>query len=115
MASPIVSEVVKHLEVMPPDLQTQVLNFVRRLDSTRERHVEDDSWIPSVAEVVSQIKAMPPNTAMIREPQGSLADALRDGPDDPDFDLEQWEKDWAAAEAELKRINLEDDIATGRI
>lgn len=115
MASPIVSEVVKHLEVMPLELQTQVLSFVRKLESKREERVHDDSWVPSVSEVVNRIKAIPPNTDLIRQPEGSLADALRDGPTDPDFDLEQWQKEWEAAEAEIKRINLEDDIAEGRI
>jgi hypothetical protein len=51
---------------------------------------------------------------MVTSPQGSLAEALRKGPTDPDFDLDTWERDWAKAEEELKRINLLDDITEGR-
>ena len=65
------------------------------------RALEDDS-IPTVADVVSRIKATPPNPAMITRPQGSLAEALRHGPTDPSFDLAAWERDWAMAEEELK-------------
>lgn len=73
---------------------------------------EEDS--PTVAEVVARIKATPPNPTMITPPQGSLAEALRNGPTDPDFDLQSWQQEWATAEAELKRINLLNDIAEGR-
>lgn len=66
----------------------------------------EDDGVPTVAEVVARIKATPPNPAMITPPQGDLAAALRNGPTDPDFDLNRWEQEWAAAEAELKRINL---------
>jgi hypothetical protein len=77
-------------------------------------HALEDDLTPTVAEVVARIKATPPNPAMITPPQGSLADALRHGPTDPDFDLAAWERDWAMAEEELKRVNLLDDIAEGR-
>jgi len=60
---------------------------------------------PTVAEVVARIKATPPNPAMITPPQGDLAEALRNSPDDPTFDLKTWEKEWATAESELKNIN----------
>lgn len=69
---------------------------------------------PTVAEVVARIKATPPNPAMITLPQGSLADALRNGPTDPAFDLPAWEAEWAQAEEVLKRINRLDDITEGR-
>ena len=75
--------------------------------------LEDDP-IPAVADVVARIKAIPPNPAMITLPQGSLSEALRHGPTDPAFDLDAWERDWAMAEEELKRVNLLDDIAEGR-
>ncbi|MCB0110523.1 MAG: hypothetical protein KDE53_31595 [Caldilineaceae bacterium] len=69
---------------------------------------------PTVAEVVARIQATPPNPAMITPPQGSLADALRNGPTDPEFDLERWQAEWAQAEEELRRINLLNDMAEGR-
>ena len=67
------------------------------------RVFEDDQTF-TVAEVVARIKATPPNPAMITPPQGSLADALRNGPTDPHFDLHLWEQEWAAAEDELKQV-----------
>ena len=74
----------------------------------------ENDLIPTVTEVVARIKATPPNPAMITPSQGSLADALRSGPTDPNFDLETWRRNWAMAENELKRINLLDDIEEGR-
>lgn len=74
----------------------------------------ENDLIPTVAEVVARIKATPPNPAMITPPQGSLIDALRDGPTDPNFNLAAWQREWAVAEEELKRINLLDDMAEGR-
>ena len=112
MSNVIVSEVVKHLELLPQNLQTQALNFVRRLSSVRKREASE---VPSVSQVVERIKALPPNLAMITAPQGSLADALRDEPTDVKFDLNRWKQEWAVAEDELNRINREDDIAEGRI
>jgi len=74
----------------------------------------EDDQLPTVAEVVARIKSTPPNPAMITPPQGSLADALRNGPTDPQFDVKTWTQDWAAAEEELKQINRLNDIAEGR-
>jgi hypothetical protein len=70
------------------------------------RRTFEDDGVPTVAEVVARIQAMPPNPAMITLPQGDLVEALRNGPIDPDFDLKTWEQEWAAAEAEMKWINL---------
>jgi hypothetical protein len=70
------------------------------------RRTFEDDGVPTVAEVVERIQATPPNPAMITLPQGDLAEALRNGPTDPDFDLKTWEQEWAAAEAEMKCINL---------
>jgi len=62
------------------------------------------------------VSAIPNMTGLVTAwLQTIKADALRDGPTNPDFDLEKWQQEWDAAEAELKRINLEDDIAEGRI
>lgn len=55
----------------------------------------------TVAEVVTRIKSTPPNPAMITPPQGDLAEALRNGPTDPSFDLKTWKQAWGVAEAAL--------------
>ena len=69
---------------------------------------------PSLEEVVARIKATPPNLANIRPATGSLAEALQNAPDDPDFDLETWTQQWAAIEAEMKAITRANDITEGR-
>jgi hypothetical protein len=69
---------------------------------------------PTLEEVVARIKATPSNPASIRLATGSLAEALQNAPDDPDFDLETWTRQWAAVEAEMKAITRANDIAEGR-
>ena len=79
------------------------------------RRTFEDDGVPTVAEVVARIQATPPNPAMITLSQGDLAEALRNGPTDPDFDLKTWEQEWAAAESEMKCINLLNDIDEGHV
>lgn len=64
--------------------------------------------------LVERIKATPPNPAAIRPAAGSLAEALQNAPEDPDFDLESWTQQWQAIEAEIKAVDRADDIAEGR-
>lgn len=78
-------------------------------------HALEEETEPTLEEVVAKIKALPPNPDSIQYPTGSLEDYLRNAPLEPtDFDAEQWEKEWAEIEAEMKRIDREDDIAEGR-
>jgi plasmid stability protein len=65
-------------------------------------------------EVVMKIQATPPNPRSIRPATGSLVEALRDAPEDPDFDLASWNRSWAAVEADMKAITRANDIAEGR-
>lgn len=69
---------------------------------------------PTPEEVVAQIKATPPNPANIHPATESLADLLLNAPEDPDFDLESWNRDWARVEAEMKAITRANDLAEGR-
>ena len=69
---------------------------------------------PDLIALVERIKATPPNPAAIRPATGSLAEALQNAPQDPDFDLETWTQQWNAIEAEMKAIDRADDIAEGR-
>jgi prevent-host-death family protein len=69
---------------------------------------------PELVALVERIKATPPNPAAIRPATGSLAEALQNAPEDPDFDLETWTRQWDAIEAEMKAIDRADDIAEGR-
>ncbi|HEX6291403.1 MAG TPA: hypothetical protein VFZ66_19625 [Herpetosiphonaceae bacterium] len=68
---------------------------------------------PTTDDIVARIKATPPNPQNIRPARGSLADALRDEPGNPDFDLDQWERDWAEVEAEMRAMTRTDNLAEG--
>lgn len=76
--------------------------------------VLNEDNFPTPEEVVARIKATPPNPHGIRRATGSLADALRHAPHDPDFNLESWEESWAAVEVETKAVTRANDIAEGR-
>lgn len=97
---------------LPPTLESKVKAEAQKRKRTLEQIVVDrlaqtfaDDGTPTMAEVVARIMATPPNPAMITAPQGDLAEALRNGPTDPNFDLKTWEQEWADAEAEVKRFN----------
>ena len=76
---------------------------------------EPDDEFPTPEEVVARIKALgPTDPRYIRPATGSLAEALRNKPYDPDFDYEEWNRQWAEFEAELKAITRANDIAEGR-
>lgn len=74
---------------------------------------EEDDW-PSLDEIVARIKATPPDPASIHPATQSLAELLAASPRDPAFDLEQWNREWARVEAEMKAIELANERAEGR-
>jgi len=69
---------------------------------------------PTPESVVAKIKSVPAKPENLRVASGSLADALRDTPTNPEFNLEQWQENWARAEAEMRRITKENTIAEDR-
>lgn len=76
--------------------------------------LEDDAPFPSPEEVVARIKATPPEPGSLRPASGSLADALRNAPEDPDFDLATWNKVWRDIAAEMRATTRANTIAEGR-
>lgn len=70
--------------------------------------------IADVDEVVARIKSLPPNPHNIRQPQGALADVLRRESEDNDFDVDLWNREWAAVETEIQAINRANDLAESR-
>ena len=70
---------------------------------------------PSPEEIVARIRALPANPQGMRPASGSLGEALRAVPGNPDFDVTAWQAEWAAVEAEMKRITRVNDIAEGRM
>jgi len=80
----------------------------------RPADVEAIRTDPELVALAERIQAAPPNPAAIRPAAGSLAEALRNAPEDPDFDLETWTRQWEAVEAGMKAMERADDIAEGR-
>jgi hypothetical protein len=76
--------------------------------------LEAEGSFPEPGEVVARIRATPPNPRSVRPATGSLAEALRNAPEDPDFDLAAWNQAWAAVETNMKTVTRANDIAEGR-
>lgn len=76
--------------------------------------LETETAFPSPEEVVARIQAAPVNPASLRLSSGSLAEALRRAPEDPDFDLSAWNQSWAVVEAEMQTITRANAAAEGR-
>lgn len=68
----------------------------------------------SVEEVVAKIKALPRKAENVRPARGSLVAYLQNAPQDPEFNLEVWQKEWAKVEAEMKSVSRANDEAEGR-
>ena len=79
-----------------------------------QRVLQTDETFPSLEDVVAQIQAAPPNPHSLRPAKGSLTDALRDSPTDPDFDLETWNQEWATVQAEMKAITRANSMTEER-
>jgi PHD/YefM family antitoxin component YafN of YafNO toxin-antitoxin module len=64
-----------------------------RIDLSEDRTLED---------VVADIKRRGPGVPNYREATASLKDLLENAPRDPDFDLAEWEREWAKINAEIE-------------
>lgn len=92
---------------------------VELLDQALDAESEPPDYIPpTLEEVVARIRATPPNPQMVRLPNGSLGEYLAasiaaEDPNEP-FDEAEWNRQWAAVEAEMKAITRANDLAEGR-
>ena len=75
--------------------------------------VETSSGDSALYEVIARIKAMPRDPQRLRPASGSLAEALRSGPSDPEFDLAGWQANWSLVEADMNALTMQNDIAEG--
>ena len=64
--------------------------------------------LPTLEEIVAKIKALPSDPANIRPATGSLKELLENAPQDPDFDLAEWQQQWGLFEQELREIEQTD-------
>ena len=107
---------------LPQNLEAQLKRKARIQKSSIEEMVLEildsalaaDNTPPSLEDVVAKIQALPPKTDNLRPASGSLASALRQAPTDPEFNLQEWKKEWAEAETEMRQITNNNSIAEGR-
>ncbi len=74
----------------------------------------------ALEELMSKVSAKPPNPACVRPAAGSLADALTasntvEVAANGAFDLPEWQRQWAAVEAEMKELERANDRAEGQL
>lgn len=67
--------------------------------------------LPSLDEIIERVRNLPPSLENRPTSNLALAEALRNGPEDPDFNLAEWTAQWQAVEAEMKAIERADAIA----
>ena len=70
-----------------------------------------DTSLPSLDEIIERVRSLPSILGNGPTSNISLAEALRNAPEDPDFDLAGWTAQWQAVEAEMKAIERADTIA----
>ena len=107
---------------LPDELETQLQQRAQAQNRSVEElaldlltdALEANETYLTPEEVVVKIRATPPNPHSIRPARGSLAEALRQAPQDPEFDLVVWEREWAAVEAEMKALTRDNIKAEGR-
>ncbi len=92
----------------------QQLSVERFAISLLTEAIESESESDTPLQVVARIRATPPNPSRIRPATANLADVLRASPGDPCFDLENWNRQWSAIEAERKAVTRANDLAEGR-
>ncbi|MBI5564732.1 MAG: hypothetical protein HY870_07555 [Chloroflexi bacterium] len=66
----------------------------------------------TLEDVVADIKRRGPGVPNVRKATASLKDLLENAPHDPDFNLEEWTRDWAKIEAEMKESERRDWLKT---
>jgi len=107
----LIRELLKEYLDEAESVQAASNGDVRTSDNALSNDQDD---YPSLEEVVAKIRAMPSDPSNIHPATQSLAELLAASPEDPSFDLEQWNCEWAAVEAEMKAITRANDRAEGR-
>ncbi|HEX9732734.1 MAG TPA: hypothetical protein VGG06_12195 [Thermoanaerobaculia bacterium] len=104
---------------LPRTLETELQSAADARDWSVEQlalyilaHALEANRTPSPEEVVAEIRAAPASAAPVSS--GSLAEALQNASEDPDFELETWRHEWFRVEAEMKALSRANDVAEGR-
>ena len=85
--------------------------------ATADQLADDDS--PTLEEIVAMIKATPPNPNAIHPATKTAAELIAeleaDPPEASDITPDEWDRLWAAFEAELKAADYADALSEGRL
>jgi hypothetical protein len=66
----------------------------------------------TLEDVVADIKRRGPGVPNYREATASLKELLENAPHDPNFKLEEWTREWAKVEAEMRAAEVRDWLKT---
>lgn len=107
---------------MPDEIENQLQRKAEKEHQSLEEFIlglltdalESETPFPTPEEVVAKIKATPGNPNNLRPSSGSLAEALHQAPDDPDFNLATWNRAWAAVESEMHVVTRTNASAENR-
>jgi len=134
------AELTPMVETLPQDEKVELLQFlmmsINRSENIKPltyQHVypiwmpysipvkesPNDEDIPTVEEVVAQIKATPPNPKTLVRPTKTVEQLMADLEAEPrpksTITPSEWDSMWAEFEQELKENDRQDDIIEGRL
>lgn len=90
-----------YAQKIPVENSLQVIVLVNEWDLAFQNHSND---VPSLKNVITEIKESPQNSALIQPASGLLAEHLSNCSDKPDltFDVKKWNQEWDDLEAKMK-------------
>ena len=87
------------------------------LHAAYDEPIDDD--FPTLEEIVAMIKATPPNPNAVHLPTKTAAELIAeleaDPPEPSDITPDEWDRLWAAFEAELKAADYAAALSEGRL
>jgi hypothetical protein len=119
----LLGQEAERLQVSVEDLATKLLNEAL-LARANEQEIDsvalvDDNEAKTLEQIVTEIKALPPNPEAFqpaaRAQDLAYIDYLLANPPQDTVTLEKWERFWPAFEQEVKRMDPLDDSAEGRL
>jgi len=92
-----------YIQKIPVSNRVQVIVLVNEWDLPFQKQNQPND-VPSLKDVVAQIKVSPKNPALIQPASGLLAEHLTHCPEKPEptFDVKKWNQEWDDLEAKMK-------------
>ncbi|MEK8020301.1 MAG: hypothetical protein VSS75_025795 [Candidatus Parabeggiatoa sp.] len=90
-----------YIQKIPVENRDQVIVLGNEMDLPFQNQANE---LPSLKNVIAQIKLSPPDQALIQPASGLLAEHLSNCPENPypTFDVEKWNQEWDDLEAKMK-------------